>query len=71
LIHLVNKRCRYSFEEPKPYKILTLFDMRPTLTLFSFFKGETAFGFDKLRASDSKDVDRVRESEILSDLNPI
>ena len=45
--------------------------MRPTLTLFSFSKGETAFGFDKLRAQDSKDVDMVRESEILSDLNPI
>ena len=45
--------------------------MRPTLTLFSFYKGETAFGFDKLRAQDSKDVDMVRESEILSDLNPV
>ena len=45
--------------------------MRPTLTLFLFSKGETAFGFDKHRGQDSKDVDMVRESEILSDVNPI
>ena len=45
--------------------------MRPTLTLFSFYKGKTAFGFNKLRAQDSKDVNMVWESEILSNLNPI